>query len=192
MAETVLISAPAEEPITLAEARLHVRADDTTDDTLISALIVAARERAEHETGRRLITQTREMVLDAFPSSSEAIQLHAECVTAQSIASIEYLNDAGSWITFGSTNYALDARSLPGYVFLASGSSWPTPADSANAVRIRVVCGYGNAASVPQTIKQWMLLQIGANYENRESLGDAKELPGRFVDGLLDPHRVYV
>ena len=192
MAETVLISAPAEEPITLAEARLHVRADDTTDDTLISALIVAARERAEHETGRRLITQTREMVLDAFPSSSEAIQLHAECVTAQSIASIEYLNDAGSWITFGSTNYALDARSLPGYVFLASGSSWPTPADSANAVRIRVVCGYGNAASVPQSIKQWMLLHIGANYANREALGDVKELPGRFVDGLLDPHRVYV
>lgn len=194
MAETVLISAPAEEPISLAEAKLHLRVDGTDEDTRISTLIVAARERCEHETGRRMITQTREMVLDAFPSSSEAIKLHSDCVMAQSIASVEYLNAAGSWVAFGSSNYALDARSLPGYVFLAVGSAWPTPVDSANAVRLRIVCGYGAASAVPQSLKQWMLLHIGANYRNREAFGAkaADELPGRFVDGLLDAHRVYL
>lgn len=47
-----LITAPAAEPITLAEAKLHARADTSAYDSLITALIVAAREECEHITGR--------------------------------------------------------------------------------------------------------------------------------------------
>lgn len=198
MAETTLTAAPQVEPVSLAEARLHLRIDDdnTADDALIGVLIEAAREQAEHETGRRLITQTREMTLDAFPCDGEAIKLHAECVKAQSIESITYLDTAGAWQTFSAASYALDPHSLPGYVFPAADASWPADvADSANAVRIKVVCGYGNAAAdVPQALRQWMLLQIGAMYAQRETFAlgvPVGELPGRFVDRLLDPYRVF-
>lgn len=197
MAETVLTAPPQVEPISLAEARLHLRIDDdnTADDALIQVLIQAAREQAEHETGRRLITQTREITLDAFPESGESIRLHADCVKAQSIESITYLNTSGAWLTFSSANYGLDPHSLPGYIFRAAAANWPTDvADSANAVRIKVVCGYGNAASdVPQALRQWMLLQIGTMYEHRKSVhtGPANDLPNRFTDRLLDAYRVY-
>jgi uncharacterized phiE125 gp8 family phage protein len=198
MAETVLTAAPQAEPISLAEARLHLRIDDdnTADDALIQVLITAAREQAEHETGRRMITQTREMTLDAFPAGGESIQLHADCVKAQSIESITYLDTAGVWQTFNAASYALDPHTLPGYVFEAAGAAWPAGvSDSANAVRIKVVCGYGNAGSdVPQALRQWMLLQIGAMYAQRETFAlgvPVAELPGRFVDRLLDPYRVY-
>lgn len=197
MAETVVTSAPAVEPVTLAQARAHLRIDDdnTAADTLITALIVAAREQCEHETGRRLITQTRQMVLDAFPAGTEAIRLHGDCVKAQSIESITYLDPDGALQTFGAANYGLDPHSLPGYVFLAEGSAWPSGvSDSANAVRVKVVCGYGSAGTdVPQALRQWMLLQIGAMYAQREALAlgvPAEELPSRFVDRLLDPYRV--
>ena len=40
------------EPVTLEEARLHLRVDHTDEDALIGSLIIAARELAEHETGR--------------------------------------------------------------------------------------------------------------------------------------------
>ena len=52
-----VITAVAIEPVTLAEARLQLRmtVDDTAaDDPLINVLITAAREFAEHYTGRAL------------------------------------------------------------------------------------------------------------------------------------------
>ena len=36
------------EPVTLEEARLHLRVDHTDEDALIGSLIIAARELAEH------------------------------------------------------------------------------------------------------------------------------------------------
>ena len=65
----IRIAAPASEPLALADAKAHCRVDHTDDDALITALIVAAREQAEHETGRALVTQTWELVHDAFPEA---------------------------------------------------------------------------------------------------------------------------
>jgi hypothetical protein len=62
-----LYAAPAEEPITLAEAKLHVRQDGTADDDLITALIVAARRSCETRLRQALVTQTWDLYLDAFP-----------------------------------------------------------------------------------------------------------------------------
>ena len=64
---SVLVTAPAAEPLTLAEAKLHLRVDDTADDALIGALITAARQHAEHDTRRALVTQTWKLALDASP-----------------------------------------------------------------------------------------------------------------------------
>lgn len=198
MAEPILITAPAVEPISLAEARLHLRIDDdnTTDDALIELLITAAREQAEHELGRRLITQTWDMVLDAFPGNSEAIELHWDLVKPASIAQITYLDTSGVVQTMDPGDYELDPHSLPGYVFPAAGVNWPGDvADSANAVKVRVVCGFGAAGSdVPATIREWIKLQLGALYRNREAFQvgvPVAELPGRFTERLLDGHRVY-
>jgi len=198
MAETILITAPSVEPLTLAQARLHLRIDDdnTADDTLLQALITAAREQAEHETGRRLVTQVRDMVLDAFPPDGEAIKLHPDQVPAQAVVYIQYLDTAGQVQTVSSADYVLDAQNLPGYVFPADGVAWPADvAESANAVKVRVRCGYGDAATdVPQAVRQWMLLQVGALYRNREAFQagvSVAELPNRFTDRLLDPYRVH-
>lgn len=185
----IRITAPAVEPLTLAEAKLHCRVDGSDEDALITALIVAAREQAEHETGRALVTQTWELVHDVFP---EAFVLRRAPI--QSVTSLKYLDSAtGAEQTLDPADYLLDKDSEPGYVVPAYGKAWPATWPVPNAVRVRYVCGYGLGAAVPVAIKQWMLLAIGTMYAQRETLiaGQAATIPDRFWAGLLDPYRLY-
>ena len=185
----IRIAAPASEPLTLAEAKLHCRVDGTDEDALITALIVAAREQAEHETGRALITQTWELVHDSFP---DAFVLRKSPI--QSVTSLKYLDAAtGAEQTLDPADYLLDKDNEPGYLVPAYGKAWPATWPVPNAVRCLYVCGYVDAAAVPQAIKQWMLLAIGTMYENRATSGAAQvyAVPDRFWSGLLDPYRLY-
>lgn len=184
-----LISAPTDEPVSLAEAKLHCRVDISTDDDMITAMIVAARQRAEHETGRRLMTQTWDLLLDAFPAAE--IELRRPPV--QSITHVKYYDTTGTLQTLDASLYSLDSVLLPGWLLPAYNTEWPDTYDTANAVQVRMVCGYATAAAVPAAIKQWILLQVGAMYAQREALAtgpSVSAVPGAFVDGLLDPYRL--
>ncbi len=184
------IAAPVEQPVSVAEARAHCRAD-STDDALLAALIDTAAEQAEHILGRALVTQTWQIALDAFPAGAILLRMPP----VQGIASVRYFNAAGDDTTLPPEAYVLDAESdLRTYLLPAEGTSWPATAAVPNAVLVSFVCGWPDAASVPAPIKAWMLLQIGALYRNREAFAvgtPVAELPVGFTDRLLDRYRVW-
>lgn len=184
-----LITAPSAEPITLAEAKLHARVEASADDTLITALITAGREEAEHITGRALMTQTWEQVLDAF---SDTMELGLAPVS--SITSIKYLDSNGAEQTLASTVYDLIDEAFTPRVVLKTGQSWPATYSANDAVRIRFVAGYGGTGSdVPAAIRAWMQVRVASLYAQREAViagVSIAEIPGRFLDGLLDPYRI--
>lgn len=185
-----LITAPAAEPITLDEAKAHCKIEGADDDAVLAIIIAAARQAAESLTSRALINQTWELLLDAFPSA----EIKIAKPPIASITSIKYIDSAGAEQTVADTQYTLDADTMPGWVLPAYGTSWPTPRDQANAVRIRFVTGYGaSGANVPAPIRHWMLVFIATAYANREAIapGNISEMPNAFVDGLLDPYRTY-
>lgn len=186
-----LITPPVVAPVTLAEAKLQCRIDGDEEDTLLAAYIDAATQAAEHELGRKLITQTWEAVYDAF--NGGAMELNAPRV--QSIVSITYIAADTTTATLASSAYVLDADQPPGWVHPAAGTAWPATADAANAVRIRFTCGYGPApADVPANVRQWILMHIATAYRNREAMAQGvsiSELPNRYVDRLLDSERQY-
>lgn len=184
-----LITAPAAEPVSLAEAKAQCRIDGSDEDALIALMISAARRAAEIRSGRALVTQTWELALDAFPAS--AIELPMPPV--QSIVSIKYLDAAGVEQTIDAADYALDTYgSQRHWVLPAQNVSWPDTLDAANAVKIRFTAGYGAAADVPQDIKMWILLALGTMVKHRETTAEGQlvELPGDYWQSLLDPYRI--
>lgn len=187
-----LITAPTALPVSLEEAKAHLRIDHADEDTLLLALIETATAGAEHETGRALMAQTLEIALDAFPAAIEMTR-----TPVQSITSITYANSEGAQTVLSNVFYALDAADEFGwaYVVPAYDGAWPETRDEINAVKVRYVAGYASAAEVPAAIKSWILLQVGALYENRESeavkLGRGSALKLGFVDALLARYKVY-
>lgn len=63
----ILTDGPAVEPVTLAEAKAHLRVDGTAEDTLIGSLIVTSRLHVEAAMGLALVTQSWSVFLDAWP-----------------------------------------------------------------------------------------------------------------------------
>jgi len=161
-----LITAPATEPVSSAEAKLHLKVDGSTDDTLIAALISAARILCESFQGRGYITQTWELTLDAFPASPFELPM----APLASVVSIKYKDADGTEYTVDSGDYVLDLSSEPGRVALADGKSWPSVSlYPVGGVKIRYTVG---GASAPANVKQAILLTIGDWYEDRQAGSD--------------------
>lgn len=181
-----LITAPASEPVTLADAKLHLRVDGTDSDTMITALIKAAREYCEGYQNRALITQTWELVLDAWPSEN---YIEVPLPPLQSITSIKYKDAAGVETTWPSENYLVDTDSYVGRIVLADNCSWPSEAlHPVGAIRIRFIAGYGDAAKVPEITKQALLLEVQLRYDDLREYESERLEKAR--DALLDINRV--
>lgn len=172
-----LYAGPTTEPVTLAEVKLHLRIDHTEEDALLTGLVTAARQLLENDVRRALITQTWELVLDAFPGEG---YLCLPRPPLQSVTSVTYTTQAGVATTFAASNYVVDTYTEPGRIVLKTGSSWPgeTLKEAAGVV-VRYVAGFGAASAVPQLFKQAIWLMVGHWYENREAVSErsAAELP---------------
>jgi uncharacterized phiE125 gp8 family phage protein len=184
-----LKTAPSTTPITLAEAKAHLRVDHTDEDTLIQTLLDAAVSHFDGYTGilgRCMISQVWELYYDAFPSGDMQVPLG----NIISIDTVEYVDPTTEiYTTWADTNYEVDEESVEGWIVPID--TWPTAMETTNAVRVTFTAGFGaSAASVPAAIRAALLLMIGHLYKNREAVADAAmaELP-MGVRALVDPFR---
>ena len=178
-------TAPAIEPLTLVETKLHLKVSVSTDDALITRLIQVAREFCEDYTNRSFITTTWQLYLDIFP---EVIYL--ERTPNPTVSWVKYYDETPTLQILGTANYTKDEVGEPGRIRLADGYTWPTIKVMLNAVQVQYTAGYGaTAASVPEAIKEAMLLHIGHNYDNRGDEGHRK-YPKAIYD-LLDKVRTF-
>lgn len=186
-----LVTAPTEEPVTLQEAKDHLRIDHTDEDIYLATLIKASRKIVEKLLNKTLITQTWDLYEDAFPGTPYDVPLPP----LSSVTSIIYTDSDDDETTVTATTYVVDAKSQPGRINLAYGMSWPsTTLTTLNAVKIRYIAGYGDALDVPDEYKQAVLMLIGHFYENREATTDLRNLeqvPIGVYD-ILGIDRVYV
>ena len=185
-------TAPGTVPLSLTETKLHLRVDGTADDSLITALIAAARDYTETTTNRSLINQTFYYYLHDWPAGNH-IKLPRPPLV--SVTSVAYTDDDGSTTTWGTANYYVDTTNTPGLVVLNEDYDWPDDdLRATNAIKVTYVAGYGTAGTlVPQAIRQAMLMAIGHWYENREYAVTTGAVPKALplaVDALLATYRI--
>lgn len=176
------------EPVTVAEAAEHLRIDaygspaEYPEATLLSALIVAAREYVEHLSGLTLCPQTLELTGRSFSGMVRyegdpdgGISLRTAPV--RGIDSVTYVDATGITQTLDLSSVLLDETADVPTLYHAYGTTlWPSARDQAASVRIRFTAGYdvtGGSPSVavlPFALRAAVLLMIGHLYDNREEM----------------------
>jgi len=158
---------------------------DRSDDTYLSSLITTVRKQTELLLNRALITQTLDIYFDDFPGNDF---FEVPRAPLASVTSLAYTDVDDTATTISSSEYYTDTVSEPGRIVLKDGYSWPTASLRAYwPIVARVVCGYGAAgSSVPEPIKQFILVNVANLYTNREA--DSEQL---ICTGLVSEYRLW-
>jgi len=160
--------APAVEPVSVADMKLHLKQDSSHDDGLITDLIVSARELIELTTRRSLVNATYILILDSFPQ-----EIRPPRSPLSSVTSVAYLDtDGNSQTASAATVYQTDTSFLPGRISLREGADWPDTQDAIQAVTVTFVAGHGAAAAnVPAALRQALKILVAHWYDPARSLG---------------------
>lgn len=183
-----VVTAVAAEPISLSEAKAHLRVDGTADDTYITALITIARQAAEHEAQRSFAPQTLRVRASEW---GDGIALPRGPVNA--VSHVKYVDTANQQQTLSASAYYLDRSLLEPVVRRAYGYTWPSLHYQNDVIEVQYTAGTWNTnagVEPPKTALQYMLLLIGSMHEQREA--DAERAAQRvpFADRLLDAYRI--
>ena len=176
-------------PITLAEAKQHLKVDFTDEDTLIDIYIKGATEYVEEHTGRALLPQTIQHVMNCFPESTSKnpnAVLYLYRPPVRTLNNLDYVDFEGNNQNYNIIDdIVLDITSEPAQVARTGGNAWATTAQQPGAVKLTYISGYNDAANVPSPIRAAILLLIGELYERRENF--VKSMPDA-VGYLLAPY----
>lgn len=182
-----LLTPPAIEPLTLTEAKQFLRIEHNDDDTVISALIAAARTQVETAVRCALIAQTWRFVCDAWPVDGRLALKRGPLL---SVAAARVFDAEGDPIVIDPEAFALDKGSS---AIAAPPWSLPVPGRSAAGIEIDVVMGFGaGAASIPETLRQAVRLLLAHWYDHRGlgTAGIAGGAPLPALAAMVAPYRV--
>lgn len=185
----VMRTAPVSEPVTVEEAKAYLRIDGSSEDTLISSLILTSRLHIEAALGLALMTQEWSLVLDGWPASG-VVRLPLRPI--QAVSEVRVLDADGSPSVVDTQSYVVDTAGTPPRL-IATEAGWPKPGRAANGIEIDFKAGYGtSSADVPEPIRKALLLLVAHWYEHRDPIeigAQSAAIPAD-VSRLLMPHRM--
>jgi uncharacterized phiE125 gp8 family phage protein len=190
--------APVVEPVTLDEAKNHLRVDYSEDDALIMNMVAAIRRYMERKLNIAMVERTYTANLPRFFE-----RVHFPHQPLVSVPTIQYYNaespsvlttlaDSTSSPQVASTTYRVNTEE--GYIYRINGATLPDTACRHDAVQITFVCGHSGSpaqSSVPDDLRAALLLGLGDLYENRESSTPLKVEQLPTMKRLMMGHRIY-
>ena len=176
-----LLAAPAEEPLTLADAKAFARIETADDDLLVQALIISARLHVEATTRRFLVTQSWRLAIASARSGLIAVPV----APVQAVIAVRLRDAAGASTALDPASYQVDLAATPPTLRLAAALP------QGGRVEVDMLMGYGAAAAVPEPLRHALRLLVASWYEERGYLamtGPDAPLPAP-VERLLAPYR---
>lgn len=185
MASYKFITPPEAAPITLVQAKQHLRIDHDDDDLSLEVMIDAAVERFEQTTGRVLMAQTWEFVADAVPSDG-VIRLF-KC-PADAIISIT-ADIAGTDTVIPINQFYFDNTSMPARI--VHKAAWPQIVNRPGSLRIRFTAGATATDQVPRAIRVALLMMVAHMYEHRHEASETSlGTTPHAVETVMDMYRI--
>ncbi len=157
-----LITPPQGEPISLEAARQWARVDEAEPDEIVALCLQAAREKAEHTTGRRLLTQTWAIPMTA----GQRVALHG-------LMPVQEVRQGGAVVPHSADLPAEVVAPSDGELEVKCGFGGTDDVPSAIKMWILQRLGY--------------YLENRQGLVAAAGVGTQLEPPRDFVDGLLDP-----
>lgn len=177
-----LVTAPVAYPVSLADAKAHLRVDHTDQDDLIELYVAGETRYAEAFTGRVLVPQTWDYTRDAFPAEGESQTFALPLGRVIEVTGVFYQDEAQVEQELAAASYVVDLSTEPARLALADGATWPTIYAGPGAVRIRIVAGYQDetvspaTADVVEDIKLAILLRVQAMYDGGDDAPKLREV----------------
>jgi len=188
---TVLTAAPAQESVSLADAKTYLRVDVTDDDALIGNLITAARSELERGLGRAFITQSWTYFLDAWPTG---FALPLPIAPVQSVDQVRVYALDDTFAILPPSSYLLDGLGSPPRLIRRGTLPWPVPLRPANGIAIDFTCGHGSQPTdLPAALRIANLILVAHWYDQRslvEPGGSSNIGLPEMVRDLIAPYRV--
>lgn len=183
----ILLTAPGTEPLSVPDAKSHLRVAHDDDDAIIAALIASARHHVEALTRLGLITQTWRVVLDRWPDNG---RVTPKLGPLRSVGAARMYNESGGAVALDEDRFVVDAAAG---AIVAPGWSLPIPGRATAGIELDIEIGFGDtAADVPQILLQAIRMLVAHWYDNRGlvSIGQSIAMMPPSVNAMIASHRV--
>lgn len=182
--KVIRLTQPTVEPVSVEEAKAHIRQTEDDDDLLVASYVSAARERVENYCNRPFTSATFAILYDGSVPASGVLTLPLPAITA--ISSVSYRDSDDETQTWPSEAYTYDATRQE----LRPADNWP----SGTALRVDVVAGDNSSPrSIPGPIRAAILLYTADLYDLRQAhVVGASIAPNPAAEMLMDPYRVRI
>ena len=189
-------SGSGDRPVTVSEAKEHLRiVDFTGDDDYIGALIDAATTWCEDYCDRTFADKTYTVAFDDFPALRTELPrppVRLNGTAASATVAISYVDTSGStqtlaWAQSGTQQFRVDRDHVPCLIYPLYLQDWPSVRLDDKSVQITYLAGYGGAANVPTPARHAIKMLVGHWYASREAVGSVGQDVPLGVAALLEP-----
>lgn len=185
--QSILLTPPTLEPVTVADAKVAARLDGAHWDAIVADAIAGARQVAEHQTGLHFMEQIWRVELTDWPAADQVLRFYRPTAVA-----VSYWNGS-TWAELDAAAFVAPAQDRGFVLASALGTSWPTLGEVAAGPRVRVdvTVGATDTAAVPPAAVSFIKAMVAVLASDPtltalDAMGTKPTLPR-----LLDPIRLY-
>jgi len=180
----LLVTRPAQEPITVDEAKAHARITHSRENALVDAYITAARQMFESYTNRAAYTQTWKVQLSGFvdvmPLPMAAPLQNAPLANPSTAPVVQYYDVDDVLQTLDDSYYIVNTTTTPGQIERAPGMSWPSvQCDRKYPVLVTYVAGWSDVTAIPELVKHGIRLWVASQDCDRTGESQASQNAAR-------------